>query len=79
MIALTDEALNIIVEKFDTKNQNKDYDNAKALIDSDEINDVLDFFSTLILVDGMDWVKGGEITDLGRKYERMYDDIFDNN
>ena len=65
MIKLTDEQKVFLREKFE---------NAEEMISSDDINDILDPLDDLILEEGYDddW----EFNDTGRKYQKIYDEIY---
>lgn len=68
MIKLTDDQKKFLREKFD---------NADEMINSNDVDDILEPLYDLILDDGFDddW----EYNDIGRKYQKIYDDIYYNN
>ncbi|WP_102266985.1 hypothetical protein [Massilicoli timonensis] len=68
MIKLTDEQKAFLREKFE---------NAEEMIYSDDVNDILDPLNDLILEEGYD--PGWEFNDTGRKYQKIYDEIYWNN
>ncbi len=68
MINLTDEEKEFL---------RKHVDNAEELILCDDVNIVLDIVDDLIMELGHD--ENQDITDEGRRIERMYDNIFSNN
>lgn len=68
MINLTDEEKEFL---------RKQLDNAEELILCDDVNIVLDIVDDLIMELGHD--ENQDITDEGRRIERMYDNIFSNN
>lgn len=68
MIKLTDSEKQFIRENFD---------NPDALIETDDVNKLLDVLDDLIMDKGHDLNQ--DITDLGRSYEKIYDHIYDNN
>ncbi|QNO17349.1 hypothetical protein [Caproicibacterium amylolyticum] len=57
----------------------KYFDNAKALLNAENLNDVLDPLYDLIDVKGFAPPNYEEYNDFGRKAQKIYDSIYSNN
>lgn len=68
MITLTEEEKAFLLDHVDR---------AEELIASDDVNIILDKMDDLIMELGHD--ENQEITDVGRRIEKMYDNIYNNN
>ncbi len=67
MIKVTDEERRFLIENIE---------NAEEILMSDNVNDILDSLSDFLNFAGFD--KNDDITDYGRKIERIYDNIYYN-
>ncbi|MEF9991339.1 MAG: hypothetical protein RR657_01615 [Peptostreptococcaceae bacterium] len=68
MVNLTDKEKELLKEYFPDK---------KELLTTTDVNDILTELNTLILEIGFD--EEYRLTDSGRKVQRMYDNIYNNN
>lgn len=68
MLKLTKDETNFIKDNLE---------NAEMLLQSDNVNDILDPLDTWILVNGFN--DDYSLNDIGRKAQRMYDNIYLNN
>lgn len=67
----------MILMANETKFINENIENATELLQSEKVNDILDALSDWILVNGFDG--NYDLTDEGRKAQRIYDSIYLNN